>query len=81
MEYTEHYDNVQQRNTICNDYESQSLRMLHDDFDSDWKRGDEPRGILTFTDEPAKQFIVEPIRDVLAEIDQIKADIKKLKGL
>lgn len=60
MEYKEHCDNMKQRNLICKDYESRGFRMLHDDFDKDWKRGDEPHGILTFTDEPAPQSPVEP---------------------
>ncbi|GAH91528.1 unnamed protein product [marine sediment metagenome] len=44
---------MEQRDLICKDYESRGLRLLHDTFDSDWQRGDEPHGTLTFTDEPS----------------------------
>ena len=30
--------------------EAQQLRMISDDFYSDWKTGEEPRGTMTFTD-------------------------------
>lgn len=57
MEYTEHYDNMIERNALCSTAEGNSFRMLHDDFDEDWQEGDEPHGTLTFTDVPAP---VEP---------------------
>lgn len=55
MEYQEHYDNMEQRNTLCDTATSKGFRMLHDNFDEDWQRGDEPHGTLTFTDEPPEQ--------------------------
>lgn len=61
MEYTEHYDDMEQRNNLCDVALSNDFRMLHDDFDEDWQQGDEPHGTLTFTDEPSKQApIPEP---------------------
>ena len=76
MEYTEHYDNMEERDVICKDYESRGLRMLQDNFDSDWQRGDEPHGILVFTDELAPQAPEpEPVMDYKAEIDKLKARI------
>lgn len=77
MEYQEHYDNWEQRNSLCDAATSKGFRMLHDDFDKDWKRGDEPHGILTFTDEPPEQ--APPSRDLAAEIDDIKARVEKLE--
>lgn len=56
MEYTEHYDNMTERNNLCNLAVNKGFRMLHDDFDADWERGDEPYGTLTFTN-----IISEPI--------------------
>ncbi|GAI60750.1 unnamed protein product, partial [marine sediment metagenome] len=50
MEYTEHYDNLEQRELICATAASNGFRNIHDTFDKDWKRGDEPYGTLTFTD-------------------------------
>ncbi|GAI83133.1 unnamed protein product [marine sediment metagenome] len=55
MGYQEHYDNLEQRTILCDVANSNGYRMLHDDFDEDWKRGEEPRGTLAFTDEPAPQ--------------------------
>ena len=74
MEYTEHYDNMEQRNALCSVANSKGFRMLHDNFDEDWQRGDEPHGTLIFTDEPAPQAPDEP-----SEIDLIKADVGDLK--
>lgn len=53
MEYTEHYENMDERNALCATAVSNGFRNIHDTFDEDWKRGDEPHGTLIFTDEPA----------------------------
>lgn len=53
MEYTEHYDNMTERDALCTTANDNGYRMLHDDFDEDWVEGDEPHGTLTFTNEPA----------------------------
>ena len=50
MEVTEKYTNLKERTEKINLRESQKLRMLHDDFDPDWKTGDEPHGTMLFTD-------------------------------
>lgn len=61
---TETYANWAEREAWVAQYETQGWRMLHDDFDSDWKRGDEPHGTLTFTDEPAPVApSLEPVFD------------------
>ncbi len=59
MEYTEHYDNMTERNSLCDVATGNGYRMLHDDFDEDWQRGDEPHGTLTFTNEPPEQAPAE----------------------
>jgi len=51
MEIKERYNNWQERQEIVKRMEVRGLRLLHDDYDPDWKRGDEPRGTLIFTDE------------------------------
>jgi len=62
MEYQEHYDNWQERNTFVDTAQGNGYRMLHDDYDEDWVEGDEPHGTLTFTDEPPAQApIPEPL--------------------
>ncbi|GAI79076.1 unnamed protein product [marine sediment metagenome] len=78
MEYTEHYDNMTERNSLCDVAHNNGLRMLHDNFDEDWQRGDEPHGMLTFTDEPPEQAPIEPIRDFGAEIDKLKDKVSAL---
>jgi len=50
MEYYYPYKNLVERKVKVTEAEAQGLRMLHDDFDSDWKPGDEPHGTMTFTD-------------------------------
>ena len=81
MEVTRHYDNMIERNQLVDEFEAQGLRMLHDNFDKDWKRGDEPHGTLIFTDEPAPQApIPEPVRDLGAEINILREEINTLKG-
>lgn len=80
MEYTEHYDDMAERNALCSIAEGKGFRMLHDNFDEDWQRGDEPHGMLTFTDEPAPQAPEpEPTRDLAAEIDNHEERIKRLE--
>ena len=82
MEYTEHYENMEERNTLCGVATSNGFRMLHDNFDPDWKRGDEPHGTMTFTDIMPITPEPEPVRDLAAEIDGLKAKIAILeKGL
>ena len=69
------YSGLRDRQVKISEQEAKDLRMLHDDFDSDWQTGDEPHGTMTFTDEPAPVSPSEP-----SEIDLIKADIDDLKA-
>lgn len=55
MEYQEHYDNMEQRNILCDVAHTNGYRMLHDDFDEELVTGEEPHGTLTFTNVPPKQ--------------------------
>ena len=73
------YKNMAERQQKIAEAESQGLRMLHDDFDADWKPGDEPRGVMTFTDEIPPSPVPEPMRDLAAEIDALKARVDKLE--
>ena len=79
MEVTEKYNDLAERKVEINLRESQGLRMLTDNFDLDWKSGDEPHGTMTFTDEPSPVAPIESVRDLAAEIDSLKARIKKLE--
>jgi len=60
MEVTEQYANLTERKAKIILREGQGLRMLHDNFDTDWKPGDEPHGTMTFTD-------VMPPEDLIAK--------------
>ncbi|MBA7589743.1 hypothetical protein ES708_31832 [subsurface metagenome] len=77
MEYTEHYDNMAERNNLCSNANSNGFRMLYDNFDPDWQRGDEPHGTLTFTDEPAP--IAEPVKDLATKVSKLEARVSKLE--
>jgi len=79
MEYQEHYNNMIERNSQCDIANSKGFRMLHDNFDADWKRGDEPHGTLIFTDEPTKQSIVEPVRDLATRVSELEAKMAVLE--
>ena len=79
MEVKVHYDNLADRQTKVTEYEAQGLRMLYDNFDPNWKSGNEPYGTMTFTDEPILVAPIEPVRDLAAEIDSLKARVKKLE--
>lgn len=78
MEVTEKYANLVERQSQIALRAGQGLRMLHDDFDSDWKRGDEPHGTLTFTDE--QPISAELERDLMSEFDLLKETLRK-KGI
>lgn len=62
MEYTEHYNNMTERNNLCDIAHSNGFRMLHDNFDPDWKRGEEPRGELVFSDVSPTHVQTDPPR-------------------
>lgn len=79
MEITEHYNNLSERQIIIEKWENQQYRMLHDDFDPDWKWGDELRGTMTFTDEP--ETVVPAPTDWQAEWSEATTTAKKLDVL
>ena len=45
------YANLDERKVKSQAQEALGLRMLHDNFDADWKPGDESHGTMIFTDE------------------------------
>lgn len=67
------------RAEVIKHWEALGYRMLHDDFDPDWKRGDEPHGTMTFTNEPEVVIPTPPFRDLEAEIDKLIAKVEKLE--
>ncbi len=67
MEYTKRYHGKVERKELCDIANSNGFRMLHDNFDPDWKRGEEPRGELLFTDEVPAQAKPEPTKLELLE--------------
>ena len=79
-EYTYKYANLNERQSQIKVAEGLGYIMLHDDFDLDWKAGDEPHGIMTFTD-ILPSVSIEPVRDLAAEIDALKARIEKLEQI
>jgi hypothetical protein len=79
MEIQVEYSGLEDRQVKVKEQEAKGLRMLFDNFDADWKRGDEPHGTMTFTDVMPPVAPVEPSRDLAAEVDQIKKDIADIK--
>ncbi len=75
MEKTFVYSNKEERQSQIKIAEKQGLILLHDNFDSNWKSGKEPRGNLIFTDTPPFPIIPKPIRDLVAELDEIKTTL------
>ena len=59
-EVKEKYANLKEREIKVKKWEDQKYRMLHDNFDPDWKSGDEPHGTLVFTDAPT---LSQPVID------------------
>ena len=79
MEIQISYSGLEHRQIKIKEQEAKGLRMLHDDFHTDWKPGDEPHGTMTFTDMMSPVIPIEPVRDLAAEIDSLKARVKKLE--
>ena len=81
MEVTEKYANLLERQAKITLREAQKFRMLYDNFDPDWKPGDEPHGTMIFTDVPEP---VSPINLIAQKREQAKqaaiASIKEYKG-
>jgi len=50
MEFEVKYKDKQERSLKIVEFEGQGYRMLHDTFDPDWEKGDEPHGTMIFTD-------------------------------
>lgn len=73
MNYEYIYNGLIERQRQIEEAEALGLRMLHDNFDNDWKKGDEPHGIMVFTDELSLEPI--PARDLAHEIDILKEKI------
>ena len=78
MEVKKHYKNLAERQIVVAEWESKKYRMLHDDFDFDWKSGEEPHGTMTFTDVMPPSPPVTP-RDLATEIDALKIRVEKLE--
>ncbi len=73
------YTGLEARAEVIKHWEALGYRMLHDDFDADWKRGDEPHGTMTFTNEPEPVIIIPEARDLEAAIASLLARVAKLE--
>ena len=83
MEVIKRYESLEERTRFIEECEAQGLTMLYDIFDPDWKRGDEPRGEMVFTDEPRPVAQTEPSLSThvatLVSIDTNKARPAQIK--
>ena len=80
MKIQVNYNGLADRQIKSKEQEAKGLRMLFDNFDPDWNRGDIPHGTMTFTDEPALVVPVPPPRDLEAEIDELKIKVAELEN-
>ncbi len=74
------YHNLIEREIQVRKFESKGLRMLHDNFGKSWQPGDEPHGVMVFTDEPGIEAPETQARDLEAEIDELRAEIGELRN-
>jgi len=79
MEYEEDYNDLAERASIIEDYESRKLRMLHDTFYSDWT-GEAPHGTMIFTDVPDVPVIADP-SPLEVRVTNLESEVKALKDL
>jgi len=79
MEIEIKYSGKADRQVKVAENEALNYRMLHDNFDPNWKPEQEPYGILVFTDEePTGALLVAG--SLATEIDDLKARIEKLEN-
>ena len=64
------YANLIERATRVKEQEALGLTMLHDDFDPDWKRGQEPHGTLVF-DAPTPESAASIAERTEAEVMKV----------
>ena len=77
MEINIHYSNLKDRANKVTENQSKGLRMIQDNFDAGYKKGQVPSGTMIFTDMPEKTpVVVIPPRDAIKELDAL---IKKLQ--
>lgn len=80
MEIEIEYEGLIDRKQKVENCEKIGLRMLHDNFFTDWEAGDEPRGVMIFTDEIPITPAPILLRDLAAEIDALKTKIDILES-
>ena len=79
-EVKQHYNDMVERQTWVKVWEDQKYRMLTDNFDDpNWKHGNPIVGTMTFTDVMPPTIMQEPVRDLAAELTELK-EWAKTKG-
>ncbi len=79
MEIEVKYTDLKDRAEKGKEQEAKELTMKYDNFEADWKSGDEPHGTMIFTDEIPAPVPVPPVRDLAAEIDALKIRVEKIE--
>ena len=85
METSVYYQGLKDRAIKVKTQEALGLTMKQDNFDSDWKHGDEPHGTMIFTDAITPVFTLSSSftlssRNIPQELDELKAQLKA-KGI
>jgi len=78
MEFLYSYSGLKDRQAKVKEAEGKRLTMLHDNFASGWTHGEEPRGVMTFTDSPAATTIPDSL--VMQEIATIKQQVSAMQS-
>lgn len=81
MEYEYRYKDLDERKIKVAEAEGLGYHMLHDNFDKDWKRGEEPRGVMIFSDEVIADVYPVPEMDVVVEINAVKDRLTYFESL
>jgi hypothetical protein len=79
MEVVVQYSGPVDREAKVAENEAKGLRMSSDTFDDPlWQHGDPPVGTMIFTDKPTIAALPLPVRNLAAEIDELKVKVAAL---
>lgn len=80
MEVTVKYASAAERKQKVAEQETRGYHMKVDDYDVDWKPGEDIRGAMVFTDEVEAAALTPVTRDLAREIDELKARVATLEA-
>ena len=78
MQYDYTYRDLKDRKVKVDKAEAKGYSMILDTFNSDWKVGEEPRGVMVFTDEP-RNAPIQPETPIEARITKLEQRVNDLE--